>query len=615
MFGHSPLSIAAEQRRGDLIELLLKFGASIHDGELHRSPVDQSFIRDHKDCLKFLVQHGAKVNFENALHNVILNQNIYHMNLLLESCRLETRHYIVENRQNLLMSAVREANVEIVSHILDIGFHITGEHPCWEKLLVESGSGEIARFLIEKGADVNKMIETSCGSYTPLYLVLCRNDIWDLSRLQVVQALLENGASPNIPGHTSPLALAALTGKADLLQLLLDYITDINCRNRVADTLQAANCSSAAMVTEVIKHGPDLNVNDHKGNTASQHAINRNPDYWMTDGVTDTLMQAVRRDDAAAVTDVINRVPDLNVIDRRGNTALLLAIDKIPSGLTRGGRTYEIVTALVNAGCDVNWQNNDGISPLMLATNKYSNAVIKILLDAGADVNAVSKTDRTVTALSYFQVMKGADITNENVTACLSHFLSRGACLSYLQTKMFHRILLCNNFDIISKVITNISWPLSISSDKYFNLFLPASRIFDVSPLCTALFSGHISLARHFLEIMFLTKYDVSALMYNRTVRFYLNRHRLSQCLDLLDEISSQPTSLLSLAFVTVSSAVGTATERENRVSKLPLPQILKDKLLFKPLVGWRTPVDTSQSWRLPFDPDPEEIIHLLYSR
>ncbi|BFZ23422.1 hypothetical protein BsWGS_26461 [Bradybaena similaris] len=83
IFGHPPLCIAARENRCDLIELLLKFGANIHDDELHHSAVDQSFLRGHKDCLKVLVQHGAKVNFENALHSIIHNKSIYYMNLLL----------------------------------------------------------------------------------------------------------------------------------------------------------------------------------------------------------------------------------------------------------------------------------------------------------------------------------------------------------------------------------------------------------------------------------------------------------------------------------------------------------------------------------------------------
>jgi len=63
-------------------------------------------------------------------------------------------------------------------------------------------------------------------------------------------------------------------------------------------------------------------------------------------------------------------------------------------------REHENLTALVDAGADLNARNSDGLTPLQLAADNRSDDAVKILIKLGADINAASTTEK-MTALHY----------------------------------------------------------------------------------------------------------------------------------------------------------------------------------------------------------------------
>ena len=91
------------------------------------------------------------------------------------------------------------------------------------------------------------------------------------------------------------------------------------------------------------------------------------------------LIDAVRRQDRAAVQTLLRERIDINARQGDAATALHWAVHH---------DNAEIVSLLVRAGADAAAANDLGITPLMLACANGSLPVVRTLLDAGADPNA-----------------------------------------------------------------------------------------------------------------------------------------------------------------------------------------------------------------------------------
>lgn len=128
----------------------------------------------------------------------------------------------------------------------------------------------------------------------------------------------------------------------------------------------------------------------------------------------DRLLKAVRKLDDEKVREILAEGPvDVNVKNSRGRTSLHIAADK---------GAYEIVKLLIDAGANVNVLDTYGYTPLSDALS-YAD-IVKALLDAGADINlgrnerfpllhlaAGMAYDQTITVL----VNAGADVNDKDI--------------------------------------------------------------------------------------------------------------------------------------------------------------------------------------------------------
>jgi hypothetical protein len=102
------------------------------------------------------------------------------------------------------------------------------------------------------------------------------------------------------------------------------------------------------------------------------------------------LLAAAQQGDEPRLLSLIERGADLNTRDRKGCTALMLAVFSNQAGSAR---------VLLEHGADVNARTPDGWTALMFAAARGRLEIMQLLLAHGADANARSKNGAT--ALQY----------------------------------------------------------------------------------------------------------------------------------------------------------------------------------------------------------------------
>lgn len=133
-----------------------------------------------------------------------------------------------------LMNAAKEGDLESVKQLLNLGANVNAKTWNGYSPLGEALSGKsfnTAKFLIEKGADVNcKVIEylgNDVGDYfitTPLSFA-CRE-----KNLDMVKFLVDHGADVNAIGedNMSPLSYACYWEQVEAVKYLIDHGADVN---------------------------------------------------------------------------------------------------------------------------------------------------------------------------------------------------------------------------------------------------------------------------------------------------------------------------------------------------------------------------------------------------
>lgn len=266
---------------------------------------------------------------------------------------------------------------------------------------VEGGSFEVARLLIERGADVH---HEARGGQTALSMALARSDV-ELARLltsvgadidpnhlahavarsspEAVRFLLSAGADPNVrvpadprrPGPPiEPLVIvAAVRGDSTVLAMLVEAGVDVNARDRNGwSALRWVRRLGERMGG--YEPAPMLALLEAAG--ASDEAGER----------ASALFDAVLRADPAGVREALTAGADPNSKDERGVPPLIYAGNKAQP---------EIVQALVDAGADVNADPEHDTTPLIAAIEGGSLQAVEILLRAGATVDRPDRLRRT----------------------------------------------------------------------------------------------------------------------------------------------------------------------------------------------------------------------------
>ncbi len=388
-------------RAGDTaaIRQLLAAGAAIEacDDE-RRTPLFEAAARGHHLAVRVLLEAGARVeitdrDWETPLHVAAARGHLAVVDALLEAAP------DAKSRSNWLHEAHRAAvgsgQVELARFLVEAGADVNrgtddpvlpGRTPLMEAAY--GGHLGAIRFLLEAGAQVNRSDQ---GGTTPLHWAVIGG------HPQVVRLLLESGAAveprarESIPPRGTPVMRAATDGHREIVRILLDVGADVTAADGEGKTalMRAAAEGHLGVLDWLIRAGADLDHQDAEGRTA--------------------LMEAVGWGRTAAVRALLGAGADPHRRERHGSLPLALAIERGHRAIVRllrsapgagpAVREQEFHASVrqgdpaavrnsIALGLDANARDWRGQTLLMLAAAGGHLEVLDALLESGADPRA-----------------------------------------------------------------------------------------------------------------------------------------------------------------------------------------------------------------------------------
>lgn len=361
-----------------------------------------------------------------------------------------------EKGRTTLLWAVPISPLEVIQALLNAGAdpNIRAEmnYVLGDTALMAAASAkrpEVVRALLEKGAEVNRSDQERRG--TPLLYSIKEHN------LETVKILLEHGADVNVRDwrQETALMIAAQDGNSDLVPLLLERGAAINAANKDGETalMAAASGDHPDIAQFLLDKGANAQARDRQGNTALTYAAERGKTdpisvLLLKRGVRVGLLDAVFFGDAATVQSHLAAGANPNSQTTWQKTALMIAAAKADVGIVKAllekgakvnardymnrtplmwavgqdkdfgedfaavnrlgqpgveERVLATIRMLLARGTAINVRTNDyeyGMTALMIAVSRTNRAVVKLLLDKGADVRVNNDHGKAVLDLA-----------------------------------------------------------------------------------------------------------------------------------------------------------------------------------------------------------------------
>ena len=262
----------------------------------------------------------------------------------------------------------------VVEHSQDVNFRSSTGQETPLHLTARAGHVEVARLLIELGADAAAQDK---GGWTPLHRTSEAGDM-DMARF-----LIEHGADATARDKegSTPLHETSIRGHVDLVRLLIEYGVDVTARDNDARTPlhRESRAGHVEVAWLLIEHGADVVAQDK---------------YRIT-----PLHRASEGSHVDLAWLLIDRGADATAQDDRGRTPLHLATSIHHVDLAR---------LLIEHGADAAAKTKDGRAPLHGACERVNVELARLLIEHGADA-AVQSSDGT-SLLHWASCLGGVDL-------------------------------------------------------------------------------------------------------------------------------------------------------------------------------------------------------------
>jgi len=429
--GHFALQYAINWPDENLVKLLLEKGANVN---LADSLGDTALVDaaggggpDYVRIVALLLSHGADVHVANdaAIFSAAKRADPEVLRMLIDKGALVNAKDRDNTGETVLMAAASGVSDRKLQMLLAAGADLKATNDEGETALMKAVQLQhsvspqdrlpMIQLLLKNGANVNA---TDKRGNCPLLLSVVQymsEAGGIISHLEVVKFLLDQGANvqtTDAQGKTA-LMIAAVTwkGSLEIPQLLIERGVKIDAQDDkgLSALMIAAEKNKLDLVQLLLAKNGRLDLKDFEGATALDHAVdaghsdvaklllskgapsrgNYQNEKSLVEAVRNfALLRAADSNSIGEVRDVIAAGADVKARTRRGETALMLAIEN-----SYGNN--DVAAFLVEHGSDINATNSDGDTPLMIAAARNNDGAAKLLLDHKADISVENKKNQT----------------------------------------------------------------------------------------------------------------------------------------------------------------------------------------------------------------------------
>ncbi|KAK0067325.1 ankyrin repeat protein [Biomphalaria pfeifferi] len=328
----------------------------------------------------------------------------------------------------------------------------------------------------------------------------------------------------------------------------------------------------------------------------------------------DYMLEHLKLGRAQTALNHVASCKNINARDEEGNTLLLLAVKNFSlSRQSSFSLLFKLCEKLVLYGADVNAQNKDGVTPLMMLVMKKIpcdvTKLLQLFFDDGANLLITDKEGRTV---MIYALQNGyiANFSNKIVKWLLNNGADplvktehRGA-LAFFITGVVDMDT-CDSPSKLEVTCKDVNKLIASGEDDLLRFFLLngalGTRSISVAEVTTKVavadrFNDNMSSISSFLYALVKNRVDVAKYLFVNgfltDIDIYIKPgHSLQGVLPpesavLFRDIHSQPWPLVKLAFIAVSTSLGSFPERKVKIESVELPLSIKDSLNFKNCVA-----------------------------
>lgn len=378
----------------DLFKILLDAGAEVNPVNL--PPL---FLAVEKNCYKMterLIERGANVNTiynnQTPLIIAVKKENIKIVKLLIRNkADINVKS---TTAKAALLAAIRKSNLVIFKILVNAIADLNSPDLLPLHLAILQDNYVFTEYLISSGANVNSLGKKR---QTPLHTA-----VFNESKI-IINLLLKNDADVNVfdDDNLSPLKIAVIKGNKEIVELLIDKAKS-TVKASLKSLLKIAWNNSTFKIFELL-----LNVGLEV--------------YPLAAGkIVPPLHMAVLKNNFETFDRLINDGADIND----------LFWEKTPLDIAVRRGYKEMTALLVKNKANVNLKN--GKSILVVAVKKDNFELMRILVDAGADVNSGAPLNQAIENNNY-EIVKYLVTNGANVNASgewgitpLEHAVKRG---------------------------------------------------------------------------------------------------------------------------------------------------------------------------------------------